>query len=128
MPKLCTPQEGTGLPYDSIEPDHQQHMGPAAPRDAVLHQVTDDEKDAAHGSVEGASEGEAPEQRLSTVRTVCLTLALLLTSFITAVSASAVTLLLPDMVRSLGGTQLEMQWVSSSGHSSDTTPFCTCRI
>ena len=49
--------------------------------------------------------------RISTTRTVFLTIAMLLTSFVGTASASAVSLLLPAMVRSLGGTQLEMQWV-----------------
>jgi hypothetical protein len=44
---------------------------------------------------------------------VTLTIAMLLTFFLATVAVAAVTLLIPSMVRDLGGTQLQMQWVSS---------------
>lgn len=50
---------------------------------------------------------------MSIVRMVTLTIAMLLTFFLATVAVAAVTLLIPSMVRDLGGTQLQMQWVSS---------------
>ena len=77
----------------------------------------DEKKDTAGPPSELDSHSHSDERmskpRISTARTVLLTVAMLLTWFLNTASAASVTLLLPMMGRDLGSNELEIQWVSA---------------